>query len=227
MIGGQPAEATGTPAMAMDMGSPEADQDNGGDEGSAPPPAYYHFTLAGGVAAPAGGTGQVVLDLTPGDWIAWADQPGAAQQPVTFTVTGEMPTDLVDPASSATISLGEYVIKVTAGEVKAGPQVLKIDNIGAQPHFVVASKVPDGVTDDDLAKVLDSEMTGTPADVNFNPDTDLQPVFETGTQSTGTSTWVSVNLEPGTYALLCFFPDEGDGMPHAMKGMHAVIVISE
>jgi hypothetical protein len=109
--------------------------------------------------------------------------------------------------------------------VKAGPQILRIDNIGAQPHFLFAAKGPDGLTDEQLTQVVEWEMSGTPADLPFNPDTDLQPVFVTGTQSSGTSTWISVNLDPGTYAMLCFIPDEGDGMPHAAHGMHTVIEV--
>jgi hypothetical protein len=28
-----------------------------------------------------------------------------------------------------------------------------------------------------------------------------------------------MDFEPGRYALLCFVPDAGDGMPHFMHGM--------
>ena len=38
--------------------------------------------------------------------------------------------------------------------------------------------------------------------------------------SVGEKNWVSVNLEPGKYALICFIPDQrGDGKPHFMHGM--------
>jgi hypothetical protein len=164
-----------------------------------------------------------VLDLTPGNWIAWADNPEASQQPVVFAVTGDMPADLAEPESAATLTLGEYVIKVTAGEVVAGPQVLKIENVGAQPHFIFAGLGPDGVTDEQVSQVLEAEMTGTPADVPFDPNVELQPVFSTATQSTGTTVWLPVNLDPGTYVLMCFFPDMADGMPHSLHGMHTVI----
>jgi hypothetical protein len=35
-----------------------------------------------------------------------------------------------------------------------------------------------------------------------------------------------VDLEPGTYVAMCFFPDLGDGMPHAYHGMHTVFVVA-
>jgi len=223
IVGGGPPPGAG----GMEMGTPPAGDSGEEDGGMAPPPQFYDFILAGGLAAPVGGSAQAVVDLTAGDWLAWADDPMSATPPVRFTVTGEMPADLAEPESSATLTLGEYTIEVTAGELKAGPQVLKVENIGAQPHFVYAARIPDGVTDEQIGQVLESEITGTPVDVGFDPGTDMQTVFNTGTQSTGTTMWLPVDLEPGTYALICFFPDMGDGMPHAMHGMHAVVTVSE
>ncbi len=52
-------------------------------------------------------------------------------------------------------------------------------------------------------------------------------VAATGTQSTGTSLWIPMTLEPGTYVLICFFPDISDGMPHAFHGMYNVVEVSE
>jgi hypothetical protein len=42
----------------------------------------------------------------------------------------------------------------------------------------------------------------------------------------GTSIWVPVNLEPGTYVLVCFFPDIADGLPHAYHGMYSVVEVA-
>jgi hypothetical protein len=196
------------------------------------PPFLFESVMAGGAYAPPGASAQIVLDLPPGEWVAWADDPEAPQAPVAFAVTGEMPAELVEPESSATLTLGEYVIKVTAGELTAGPQVIRIDNMGAQPHFVIAAKGPDGMTEDQIQTILDeemaAEMSGTPAAYSgINPETDLDDAFFTGTQSTGTSTWVPVTLEAGTYVLVCFFPDLSDGMPHAYHGMYTIIEIAE
>jgi len=193
------------------------------------PPAFLFESLfAGGVSAMAGQSAEIVLDLTPGEWIASAggdpDQPRA---PLIFEVTGEMPADLPEPESNATLTMGEYVIGVTEGELAAGSQVVKVENSGVQPHFIVWFKGPEGLTEDDVAAVLESDMTGTPAAVDFNPDEDLIPVLFTATQSRGTSTWIPMNLEPGTYGLVCFFPDIADGMPHAFHGMYIVVEVGE
>ena len=65
----------------------------------------------------------------------------------------------------------------------------------------------------------------TPAAVDFNPDEDFEDAFFTGIQSTGTTMWVTVSLEPATYVLLCFFPDIGDGMPHVYHGMFEIVEV--
>lgn len=211
-----------TPELSMD-----ATPSEGGEEfGGAPPPEYYQSVFAGGTYAPPGETRQIVLDLTPGEWIAWGDDPEAAQEAVIFEVTGEMPAELPEPESSATITMAEYSFTVTEGELIAGEQLIKIENVGAQPHFVIMAKGPVDMTQEDIGAILEADMTGTPAAVGIDPDTDLVDLFFTGTQSRGTATWVPVNVEPGTYVLVCFFPDMGDGLPHAYKGMYSIVEVA-
>ena len=212
----------GTPVLP-----PDATPAEGGEAMGGPPAFVFDSLFAGGVSAMPGQSAEVVLDLTPGEWIAGAGDPESPQEPVVFEVTGEMPADLPEPESGATISMGEYVIGVTDGELTAGSQVVKVENRGAQPHFIVWFKGPEGLTEEDVAAVLESDMTGTPAPVDFHPEEDLIPVFFTASQSTGTSVWVPVALEPGTYGLVCFFPDLADGMPHAFKGMYTIVEVGE
>ncbi len=224
------AGAMGTPAAAPE-GTPGAGGDEMGEMGG-PPPFIFEATYAGGAFALAGQSAEVVLDLTPGEWIAWGDDPEAMQEPVIFEVTGEMPADLAEPESSATLVMAEYVINVAEGELNAGPQVVKIQNVGAQPHFIIVAKVPDGLTEEQVAVALEEEeavgMSGTPAAYSdFNPDEDAMPVTFTATQSIGTTTWVTMNLEPGTYVLVCFFPDLEAGIPHAYLGMYTVVEVAE
>ena len=209
----------GTPVLADDA-TPVA---------SAPPQEIFEATYAGGIFVPSGQSSQVVLDLTPGEWIAWADDPEATQEPVRLTVTGEMPAELPEPQAGATLTLGEYVIGITAGELTAGQQVVRLEHLGNQPHFVFMGRIADTVTvtEADIEAVLEAEMTGTTADVDFNPEEDFMPVFGTATQSYGTEMWVSMDLEPGTYGLVCFFPDIGDGHPHAYKGMFTLLEVGE
>lgn len=191
------------------------------------PEFLYSLKYAGGTHALPGESSQTVLDLTPGEWMVWADDPEATQQPVGFEVTGEMPAYLIEPESTATLTMGEYVIEVTEGELTSGQQILRIDNIGAQPHFIVAGTTQVDVTEADLDAVLEAEMTGTPAAVDFNPAEDFEEAFYSGTQSNGTSQWIVADLQPGTLIMLCFFPDMADGMPHAYHGMYTIVEVAE
>ncbi len=59
---------------------------------SGPPAVLFDSLYAGGTSAKAGQTGQVILDLPPGEWIAWWTNAEAPQVPVMFTVTGKLPT---------------------------------------------------------------------------------------------------------------------------------------
>ncbi|MDQ3655025.1 MAG: hypothetical protein M3457_08095 [Chloroflexota bacterium] len=222
--------ALGPPPGADDAAvpAPGATPAAGGDAMGGPPAFFFESIFAGGVSAMAGQSAEVVLDLTPGEWLASSGgDPDQTQAPFIFEVTGEMPADLPEPESDATITMGEYVIEVTNGELVAGSQIIQVRNAGAQPHFIVWFKGPEGLTEDDVAAVLESDMTGTPAAVAFDPDEDLIPVFFTATQSTGTSIWTPVDLEPGTYGLVCFFPDIADGMPHAYHGMYTIVEVGE
>ncbi len=197
---------------------------------SEPPASIFDATYAGGTFTMSGQSTQVVLDLPPGEWLVWGEDPGATQAPVTLSVTGEMPADLPEPEAGATIIMGEYLIEVSEGELVSGQQVVRIDNIGALPHFIFVGKVPDFVTEADIEAVLQAEMAGTPvaeAETDFNPDEDIMPVLGTGTQSGGTSIWLPVTLEPGTYAAICFFPDIETGIPHAYEGMYAIFEVEE
>jgi hypothetical protein len=230
LSGSPDAGAMGTPG-AMPEGTPV----DGGDEMEkmgGPPPFIFEATYAGGALAPTGQSTEVVLDLTPGQWIAWGEDPAAPQPPVIFDVTGEMPADLPEPESSATLTMAEYVIEVSEGELRAGSQLVKIENVGAQPHFIAVFRGPDDMTAEQVGVALDEEMaameSGTPvAYSGLNPDEDLMPVVFTATQSTGTTMWQSMDLEPGTYGIACFFPDLESGIPHVYLGMWTVVEVAE
>jgi hypothetical protein len=227
-----PPDETGVGAVAATpVEGAEASPASDGAQMGGPPAFLFEATYAGGTYS-FGGSSEVVLDLTPGEWIAWADDPEAPQQPVFFEVTGEMPTDLPEPDAAATIVMGEYVIEVAEGELTSGTQVIRIDNIGAQPHFIGWFQLPEGTTADEIQVVLDeemqAEMTGTPAAyTGLNPDEDMMPVTFTATQSTNTSMWITVDLAAGTHGLVCFFPDLADSLPHAYHGMYSVIEVGE
>lgn len=199
---------------------------NGSTSDGVSPDAFYDAVWAGGGYAAGGETMAAVFDLTPGEWALWNHDPGSGQQPAIFSVTGEMPTNLPALVASATITMSEFQFRITEGELTSGSHILAIENAGAQPHFVVALKGPDGMTRDDIGALLESEMTGTPVDLGFDPERDIQEVFNSGILSTNRAQWISLDLAVGTYAFTCFVPDEGDGQTHAAHGMYDVFQVN-
>jgi hypothetical protein len=211
----------GTPAME---GSPPA---GGGPEGAAPE-WIYTTKLAGGTGGGPGQTLQVIVDLTPGNWVVWGDDPEAPQPPLPLTVTGETPaTPGPEPTAAATATMFEYGFNVE-GTLAAGPQTLKVTNVGAQPHFLVLLKSPVEVTKEQVGQIVELDMTGgTPAPDSGLPNPEeFTDVGYVATLSTGSTAWIPVNLEPGYYVLLCFFPDIASGAPHAALGMYEVVDVT-
>lgn len=202
-----PAEAT-----------PSAD---GGED--APPPFVYESTYAGGAFISPSQPVHMVIDLHPGEWIAWGGDATAPWSPVIFEATGEMPAELAEPVVSATITMDEHSFAVSDGEMVAGSQIVRIENTGAQMHHVSAGRIIDGIDRDDVLAVLQADMTGTPAVVDFNPEEDFQTVFFSGNQSGGSTMWLAVDLQTGPHVMLCFVMDPETGLPHALLGMVEVI----
>src|SRR5215207_11601098 len=176
------------------------------DTSGGPPEWYYQTHLAGGLATDPESTSQGIFDLRPGTYVVWSGgDPEAAQPPVELTVTGAAatPTAAAEPAAGATVTMFEYGFKVD-GQLMPGPQLLKVANVGAQPHFMVLVQPNEPVTKEQVRMLLEAEMAGTPtadaaaaAGVVSNPDEWGFAEFA-GTISMGASEWIATDLDPGT-----------------------------
>jgi len=204
------------------------------DNMEGPPEWYYQTYLAGGLTTDPESTSQGIFDLRPGTYVVWSGgDPEAPQPPVELTVTGEAatPTAAAEPAAAATVTMFEYGFKVD-GQLLPGPQLLKVANVGAQPHFMVLVQPNEPVTKEQVGMVLEAEMAGTPtADAAAaagvsNPD-EWRFAEYAGTISMGAAEWIATDLEPGTYVLVCFAPDIESGMPHAYLGMYDVVTVGD
>ena len=144
--------------------------------------------------------------------------------PLTVTKSGSSAADTPAGAAAppATVTLEEtdglrYVI--TPDPVPAGPQVWKIANTGTQhAHHAVISRVPDGVSGDQIVAEFSSLFAGTPpAGEPFAAQ--FVWVSYAALQSGGQTTWIELDLEAGTYAVVCFIVDPHTGRPHVLDGM--------
>jgi len=131
-----------------------------------------------------------------------------------------------EPAAAVTITMFEYGFTVD-GTLAAGPQVIKVTNVGAQPHFTLLDRSPASITKEQVGQLLELDMSGaTPAPDSGLPSPDeFVPVAYAGTISMGVTEWVTADIQPGTHVLLCFIPEIGTGIPHAIQGMYEVVTV--
>lgn len=114
--------------------------------------------------------------------------------------------------------------------IETGPQVWKVVNNGLQLHHIVLSKVPEGTTEEQVIELANSfgppatpEAGATPVEPALSFE-DVEDVFYTLVLSEDQANWYALDLEPGTYAMICFLPDPS-GEQHVMLGMVEVFTV--
>jgi hypothetical protein len=193
-------------------------------------PAWaYDATWAGGPNPYAGQTDAAVVDLTEGTWfVAFDRQTDSDPQPKdtaqTLHVTAGTAATPTAVEGAVPVNMKEYTFEIPA-TVKSGPQIWDMANTGTQPHFMVLFGVPSGTTMNQVLATVQSFMSGTPTAgaLNFQ---DIHDVYDTSFVSPGHHLWIQLNLDPGTYAAVCFFGDKNTGQPHALLGMITVFTVS-
>jgi hypothetical protein len=166
----------------------------------------------GGVSGVEPGTSnQVVLNLTPGTY-AVADTAGFQEGLfASFTVAGP-PSDVAPPLADATITQRDFAFDAPA-TIPAGTRTLEVRNTGAQSHELHLAKLDPGHTLQDVLEAVQQSGPDTP------PPPWAHDVTSVDAQGPGLTQWVTLNLTPGTYAMLCFLPDVITERPHALEGM--------
>jgi len=199
-------------------------------QGDTLPDLFYKLTLPGGLVAPPNGVAEGIIDLSPGDWYAGIqieNQNGnpsqARAQPL--SVTGEMPA-LTDPTAALTVSLADFSIDIP-DSVPAGPQIWKVTNTGATPHFLSLSMSDGSLTQASVAATFGS-FIGTPMPADATPISEqaIQPVADTGALSPGQSMWIEVDLQAGQYLAACFLNGPGNTPMHAAMGMFKIFEVA-
>ena len=171
------------------------------------------FFAGGGVGiTPAGQSQTVTQVLKPGTYYA-VDVEGSPGPPdpkslPALEVSGDESDDEISEPD-ATVSAFEYGFD--AEELPAGTTEIAFENTGAQPHHLLASRLIGDSTVEDVERFFKTERG--------RPPLREENVVSTAVLEGGDSQLVTVDLEPGRYALLCFISDREGGPPHAFKGM--------
>jgi hypothetical protein len=200
-----------------------------------PPEVFFDMVWGGGAGAPPGGTGEVILDLAPGEWVVnlFTYNPETDEENDAFhelTVTGELP-ELDEVPGAVEIGMAEMYFEVP-DSFASGPQVWKAVNNGLQVHHIVVASVPEGTTEDDVLELVAAFFAGPPASpaAGATPvetslaEEDFQEFFFTPPLSSGQANWNALDLDSGTYAIVCYMPDP-TGQSHVMLGMIEIIVV--
>jgi hypothetical protein len=117
-------------------------------------------------------------------------------------------TPAVAPTPDVTVTLVDYNF-IVKGTLNAGKHVIKVENAGPQDHELEIIRLAPGKTAKDLGDWMKS-MQGPP------PANAIGGISGTVKSTNG---YVTVDLTPGNYVLVCFLPDVKDGKTHLEHGM--------
>lgn len=179
-----------------------------------PPPEWA--TAVGGVAGVGPhGEATVTMDFEPGAHVLLClvpDREGTPHvahgmaRPLTVTETESAASA---PVADATLTLGDF--NFTWGGAEDGT-VIRVVNGGEQAHEAQLVQLAEGASLEELLASFGPNATGPPPGRFLGGAAGLSP---------GEAMWLSGDLSPGTYALLCFIPDGRSGKAHHELGMVA------
>ena len=137
--------------------------------------------------------------------------PAAAATPGTEAVPAEA-ARAPRPHRTITFTATDFAFSGPA-TVEAGVVELAVDNQGAEDHQLGLFRLHDGV---DAGTVLGAVGAAGTLEAGREYGTWIAGPNLVAPNAQGA---VVVDLEPGRYIVACVMPAEGDGQPHAMKGM--------
>lgn len=183
-------------------------------------------TLIGGPGAGPGGTADTILDLDAGNYVLLCFVPDANGTPH-FALGMEQELEVTEPPAEqpeppvADVQVGLSDFAFDAPDtIDAGPTTFEVTNNGPQLHEMALVKLAEGVTLEDAMAALTS--TEPPPEGAAPP---FEIVGADVPMSVGKTGYVTTDLTPGTYVMLCFVTDPESGAPHAALGMTKEITV--
>jgi hypothetical protein len=180
--------------------------------------AFERASVLGFLQLVPGETRDVIFDLTPGKYILLNWPGDVPDEIIPFTVTDTGSTTAAAPQADVEVTLVNFAFNVPI-TIPAGPQLWHISNRGDQPHEIIALPIDANMTVGDFNALLQGLFSGTVAPP-------AEPLFYLP-MSPGEQAWISYDLSPGTYALLCGMPDtSGSNQLHVELGMRQIITVT-
>jgi hypothetical protein len=201
--------------------------------------AQADWVYLGGTNTPnPGQTATFLIDLAPGmyQWAASSYHADGSNEimhlaplnvtPGAATPRVGTPTALSTPKPGVTLEMTDRLrYMVSPNPVPAGPQIWQFSNTGMHsPHHVVMMRVPNATTSEQIVAEMHAMMAGTPP-ASDSLTAQSAWVGYAALQSGGTTTWAEFDLEPATYAVICYIVDPVTGRPHVLDGMVDVFTV--
>jgi len=189
----------------------------------APPPSWVTFAGGPNTVTP-GDSGTATQTLEPGSylvvcWIPTADGTPHIMKGMLHpvVVSAAATPAAAAPPADLSIKLTDYDFELSQ-PVTAGTRVVRVENTGAQAHEVVIAALSPGKT---LRDFIAWEQGGEKGPLPTGRWLGGVSTLDAGGHAQFTTTFA-----PGSYLLLCFWPDAKDGKPHIMHGMAKQITVS-
>lgn len=120
------------------------------------------------------------------------------------------------PLANYTVSMIEYAFQGIPNDIPAGRWVFEVHATGATFHETAFLPVPAGTTEEQIVEAFsmdESALTRAPAG-------------SVSIMTPGLTSWLVLDLTPGSYAAVCAAPDNWDGPPHVMLGMLKMFAVT-
>jgi hypothetical protein len=178
-------------------------------------PTWVTF-MGGPSVPPSGGAAEVTLDLPAGQYamLCYIPSKDGVQHFMkgmlrSLTVTEAPADDVREPKADVRMVLDDYSFHIRPA-LSAGVHTIRVENHAAQPHEVAIVRLAWGRIAADVPAWFRNSQSGEPP---------FQPVGGAMELSPGKINFVRVDLQPGSYALICFVRDVKDGKSHVAHGM--------
>jgi len=126
----------------------------------------------------------------------------------------DLPVDVPEGATMIDGEMADYEFILSQASAPAGDIAFNVTNTGEYPHELMVLMLPEGIMVEDV--FADESLFAHVQSVGF---TFAMP-------GAAASPLVMVDLQPGTYTLVCFV-DVPEGIPHVMRGMIAEFEVTE
>ena len=184
-------------------------------------PDYVAY-VGGPGDAPPGGSSSITLSLEPGRYVlvCFIPSPDGAMHFMKGMIREfeavESEQLAAEPTPDVTVRMADYAFGFS-GPIPSGEVTFRVENAGPQVHDMVIIQTEPGKSVEEFLEWLEGGAAGPPPGRVVSGITGM---------NAGRHATFTAYLEPGSYTVLCWVPDNGDLRPHFMHGMMQEITVS-